>query len=302
MAQDSDGSEVAGIAVGDVRRAPRRLVLFAHYDGHARVRRYIVEHLRALGQIATEIRFISTSPLPEQEQAKLRPHCSRVQLVDNVGFDFSMWSRAIRELDLSEWDEIVLTNSSIFGPVTPLQAAFTKMAARNCDFWAMTDNLEIAYHLQSYFLVFRRRLLESEAFRQFWTSVLPYRTKNQVIRSYEVGLSTHFIEQGFRPEAVVGLPELYGSGWRRRTHRSNPTCKVPVRLLRKGVPYVKAELLRENPLNVPLAPVLRELRTMGFDLDLLEFDRRPRLRPSRVVDGVACLMIARRLYLPTTTE
>ena len=53
----------------------------------------------------------------------------------------------------------------------------------------MTDSFEIRWHVQSYFLVIKRRALQSLAFSQFFNAVLPYRDKDQVIRSYELGLT-----------------------------------------------------------------------------------------------------------------
>lgn len=249
----------------------RRLALFAHYDAQAQVKPYIVYYLERLREVCDDVSFVSNSPLAEHEVAKARPICSRVHLRDNVGYDFAMWSEALRAIDLESWDEVVLTNSSVFGPIYPLGPIFRKMSDVSCDFWGMTDSEEIAWHLQSYFLVFRRPVLASAAFRDFWQSVLPYRDKHQVVRSYEVGLSTFLREQGFRPAAFVPATELVTPWFRRRW--PNPPIGHAEALIQRGMPFVKVELLRDNPFRLSLAAVYSALEAAGYDGSLVAFDR-----------------------------
>lgn len=253
----------------------RRLAIFAHYDAKAEVKRFVLHYLQALRDVCDDITFVSTSPLSEVELAKLAPTCGTTIIKDNVGLDFGMWQRALAVTDLDAWDEIVLVNSSVFGPVRPLADVFARMAASDCDYWGMTNNQDIAPHLQSYFLVFRTAALRSPGFRQFWENILPYRDKRQIIRSYEVGLSTFMSEKGLRSAVVapaedlsLGLLERRGR-WKSR----NPTCYYPLALLKCGMPFVKVELLRDNPGAVPLGPVYRAMREAGYDVDLVEFDR-----------------------------
>ena len=53
----------------------------------------------------------------------------------------------------------------------------------------------------------------------------------------------------------------------------NPTTTQPVELLRAGMPFVKIELLRDNPRSIPLEPVILELEKSSWDSSLVEFDR-----------------------------
>ncbi len=258
----------------------KRLAVYAHYDAQDEVKRYVAYHLDHLREICQQVVFVSTSKLDEAQLAIARSHCDRVVSKENVGYDFGMWQSALvpdRGAEpLTQWDEIVLTNSSVFGPVVPLGPLFEKMAATDCDLWALTDNLEFEWHLQSYFLVFKQPVLRSSAFTQFWSSVLPYRNKRQVIRCYEVGLTIFFTEAGFKAQAVAPTRSLFPRGPLAKLYKhrdKNPTCCHPVRLLKRGVPFVKVELLRDNPVEIELAPVYRELQRLGYDRQLIEFDR-----------------------------
>lgn len=271
----------------------RRLVLFAHYDAQGEIKRYIAHLVRALRAESDRVDLYSTAALAPAAIESLREVCADVVLCENVGFDFSMWRRAIARTDLDAWDEIVLANSSVFGPIYPLGPLFAQMAEQPCDAWGMTENDDFAWHLQSFFLVFRRPVLESAIFRQFWESVLPYKDKDQVIRSYEIGLSRLLLDHGFRLRTFAPTEELEIPGAspifnglgdslfaRARSRRLNPTCGYPLPLLRAGMPFVKVEVLRDNPIGVDLEPLRAAMEGAGYDLSMLEFDRPPKLGAS----------------------
>ena len=226
-----------------------RLILFSHFHEADRVEPHILAHLRALRELGGSLHFISNGTLAQEEGAKLDGLVDRILLRENTGMDFSMWQAALAEMDLCAIDELVLTNSSLLGPCVPLAPLFQRMAAQPCDFWGLTESWEGCYHLQSYFLVFRKAALEAPAFRQFWASVLPYRSKLNIVWSYELGLSQFLREQGLR--SAVAFPLLRADNrflwnlllrrrWSMRVRRfGNPVLDYPDLLLRSGMPYVK---------------------------------------------------------------
>ena len=255
----------------------RRLCIFAHYDAQGEIKPFVVYYLRKLREVCGDLVFVSVSNPSSTELRKLDGIASSCLFRENVGYDFAMWRLGVSQTDLAGYDELLLTNSSVFGPLWPLESVFERMAGVPCDIWGMTDNGEIAWHLQSYFLVFRRQIIESEAFRSFWASVLPYQNKTQVIRSYEIGLSIFFKEQGFHLVSLVKVDDLYRSSSRIRLwkpgSRKNPTCSKGLALIDAGMPLVKVELFRDNPLGVDLRPVRHAIERTGYDLDLLVYDR-----------------------------
>ena len=179
-----------------------RLALYAHYsdtNGLAPSTLFCLQKLRDLGY---EICLISNSPISQPEQVSLQDVCSRVIQRENVGYDFAMWKKGMAEYDLTALDELLLINSSIIGPLQPLAPLWDNPAVSQCDFWGLTDNDLFGRHLQSYFLVFRRSVLQSSQFLEFWRSVLLYKDKQQIIQSYEVGLTRWLEEHGFTWRAI----------------------------------------------------------------------------------------------------
>jgi rhamnosyltransferase len=261
------------------------LAIYAHYDSQGEVKPFTSYYLRCLAEHCERIDFVSTANLAPSEVEKVSSLCERALTKENVGFDFGMWQHALTDIDLSEWDEIVITNSSIFGPVYPLAEMFDRMGRADCELWGVTDNHDIDWHLQSYFLAFRRPVLRSPSFSKFWDSVLPYENKFQVIRSYEVGMTQFLLQQGFRAEAYVPVATLFPP-WplnlRYSRRRLDATVFNPLKLLARRMPFVKASLLRENPGGLNLAPIYEGVARAGYDRALIELD--PREEEGRV-DG-----------------
>ncbi len=247
-----------------------RLVLFAHYDSDGEVKPFVLRHLEALRRLGGRIEFSSNSPVPPAAAAALGKLVDRFVVRENVGYDFGMWRDALASRDLSGVDELVLTNSSVIGPLWPLAPIFERMRSEGWDFWGMTECGQYAPHLQSYFLVFARPVLASAAFRRFFDSILAYRSKKQAILAYEVGLSAYLWEAGFRggaafpgsrlaPTWLADLLVRRTPPWAFRPGK-NPTLYYPDRLLAAGMPYVKVDLLRRYRWRARLLGVGRHLR------------------------------------------
>jgi len=229
----------------------RRLFLFAHFDAQSVVRPYIHRHIEALRALG-EVWFISNSPLPPSELERVRPLVGNVILRENAGLDFGMWKTALKSVNLEEFDELVLTNSSIIGPLAPLGPIFERMNRTKCDFWGMTESWEVIHHLQSYFLVFREPVLRSMAFAQFWDGVLYYKSRFNIVHSYELGLSSWLWQHGFESAAAypMSLLQLKRATLLHRIKRifskrvrrmRDPTLCHPHILLRMGMPYLKVK-------------------------------------------------------------
>jgi lipopolysaccharide biosynthesis protein len=252
----------------------RRLVIYAHFDAQDRLRDYVLQHLQALAALG-EVHFVSNSNLSEADLARVRPGVVATHLRENRGFDFGMWAHVLLSRDLAGYDEILLTNSSVLGPFHPLQPIFERMAGVPCDFWGLTSSQLLAPHLQSYFLVFRPAVLNSDSFLRFWASVLPYRSKDALVLAYEIGLTQFFSDEGFTWQAAFPREVLKGTWlknwtvrgqWTGRVRRFvDPTLLYPDLLLENGMPYVKLGLLERNPHQLNLRSLLKVATQLGYD-------------------------------------
>jgi rhamnosyltransferase len=233
-----------------------RLALYAHYSATNEVALYVPFYLRSLRELGFRVCFISNSSIPESARDELRSICEKVIQRDNIGYDFSMWKQALAEFELGQFDELLITNSSIIGPLKPLAPLWTSPKLLQCDFWGLTNNHEFGRHLQSYFAVFRKEVLHSSCFMDFWHSVLPFNDKQQIIQSYEVGMTRWLEERGFRWKALFDNEELFSIFFSRRSIierirarlrnrrlRRDTTMLTPALLLECGMPFLKLALL-----------------------------------------------------------
>ena len=251
---------------------PKRACVFAHFDPDGIVDPHVVFLLNGLKEVTDRLIFVTTSATNVAYLDSLRLPASITIIRENRGFDFSSWKIGLDQLDWAAFDEIVLCNDSVYGPLFPLKTLFERMQGTSCDFWGVTDNTEYSYHLQSYFLVFKANVITSKVFRDFWVGVEPLEQKQQVIMRCELGLTARLMAHGFKPAAAFrpnirysltaarvtaervvsyllrwpGAVLMVPSVWRRNA-RLNKTNYLWKEMLRQKLPFIKVEFLRTNP-------------------------------------------------------
>ena len=181
-----------------------RLCIFAHYDRHNIVDKYVLNYLQGLRSVARHILFVSTSRVTGPDAEALGRFCDSVILRENIGYDFMSWQTGLASInEIAAYDELIICNDSVYGPLYPLENVFGAMENRSSDFWGITSYGYKRFHLQSYFIVFRKRMIESRPFREFWRSITPEESKARIVEKYEIGLTDAFVKEGFRPDTYV---------------------------------------------------------------------------------------------------
>jgi lipopolysaccharide biosynthesis protein len=229
----------------------RRACIFVSYWHAPDLPFHIRHHVEALAGLGIEVHFVSNSPLGDESRRTLARSCRSVRVRGNTGFDFAAWRDVIRTFDLENYDRLLLTNSSIIGPLSDLSEVFLEMERRTCDFWGLTVNRFRRFHLQSFFLYFKKPVFRSSAWETFWSGVIDLDDKRQVIRRYEVGLYAHFAAAGFTGTSYIAPAPLWTIVvpalplWERKKplYFDDPTMARALAIVREGFPYVKASLL-----------------------------------------------------------
>ncbi len=185
----------------------KRIVLFAHFDWDNVVDNYVLFYLRSLRKISDFLIFISTSSLDNHETIKLDELCDHIIIKENTGYDFMSWKTGCEAIpDLSLFDELVICNDSVYGALFPFQEMFNIMSNFDFDFWGITDSYAIQWHLQSYFIVFKKNVFSSKTFMEFFEKIKVEKNKEDVIKKYEIGLSQNLIQNNFK--AGTYIPEI----------------------------------------------------------------------------------------------
>ena len=183
----------------------RNICLFAHYDPQGIIDDYVVFYLRSLRPLFKKIIFVSTAKLLDYQSSKLDGLVDLFLLRENLGYDFSSWKMGLSKIDLDEYDELLICNDSCYGPFFDLKPIFNEMNNRPIDFWGITHSNQIDFHIQSYFMVFKKNILRDNRFKQFWLNIENQKTKMHYVFEYEVGLSKQLIAWGYKCDSVFSM-------------------------------------------------------------------------------------------------
>jgi len=255
-----------------------RVCILVHFDRGGTVRAHTRRYVEALVAQGLSLVFVTNSGrLDAESRAFLTPRCARILIRQNHGYDFGAYRDAILQLDPApgRYAQLVMTNDSIYGPFSPLADALARMDFAVADVWGLTDSWQQRYHVQSYFVVFGGPALAHPGFLQFWRGVRNVRSKWAAIKHYEIGLTQALQAHGLRfaavwdyfrlmevaqrnTEAGEDLPAHPLAAATRRAAEAalrafrlrlalNPTSELWLLLALHDYPFIKRELLRDNP-------------------------------------------------------
>ena len=191
---------------------PTRYAVFAGYNPNSILEPYILTYLKGLNEITDGIVYITDSPLLETEKAKLKKFNILFSSFNRHNeYDWGSYKRGYLWLKnngyLEKADEVIFANDSCFAPITDFKEMFSSMEKhKTIDFWGNTQSAFRYPHLQSYFMVFRKRILHSEIFDKFFTDIKYQPTHLDYIFHYEIPLTTAFSTHGFSWKSyIIGL-------------------------------------------------------------------------------------------------
>ena len=243
--------------------AGRRVCLFAHFDPDDRLDPYVIRYLAALKACGLDILLITASDLSPEALAPAVPLLAGAIRRQNLGLDFSGWALALElHPGLAGAEAVIIANDSVYGPVGDLGGMIDGMDAAGFDVWGAVETHEIAEHVQSWFIGFTSQALRAPAFAAFWSAVTPLTNKAAVIDAYELTLLRTFKRAGLKVGAASDLLAL-------QVANGNPTLKPWRALLKQGVPFVKVQLLRENPLDADIHGWTGEVEARGYPARLI---------------------------------
>lgn len=182
----------------------KRICLFVAYDKNNYIHDYVIYYLQELSKFA-DIYYLAECEMNESELEKIKPHTIERYAYKHGKYDFGSWQELINKIGyekLSKYDELILANDSCFAPIFPLENVFLKADAHKIDFWGITEGHRGYRHLQTYFIVFKRNVFQSEIFKDFINSIIPL-DKENIIDKYEARLTHILVEAGFKCKKLL---------------------------------------------------------------------------------------------------
>ena len=230
-----------------------RLCLYVIYNDNNIVYPYVglmLSELRKAGDIIVVCNQNKISAGREY----IEPYAKQLFLRENKGFDAGAIKDTLCDYvgwdALLRYDELLICNDSFYGPLTSFDDVFREMDGRQdeMDYWGLVRSPGGSYwggfpsHIQSYFIVYRRRVKDSEFFKKFWTDFEYPISMQDAIESYELKLNILLEEKGFTGKAYSELVGVLCE------YNKNPYLYMPFELFEKGVPILKRKALEfDNP-------------------------------------------------------
>lgn len=215
----------------------KRLAIFAFYNGKGLINDYVVTYLKYLKEVSDSIIFVADNEPNVKELSKIYPLVSHIESYHHGEYDFGSYKIGFRYAKehylLDDVDEIILCNDSCFC-VDSLKPAFDKMSTKPCDFWSMTASNEYEPHLQSFFLVVKKKLFNSEVFSNYLDNVKHLDSFLEIVNTYEIPLKKTFEKEGFKSASYIKAPK-----------KNNPTF-FPIKCIKVKMPLIKRKIFTES--------------------------------------------------------
>lgn len=237
----------------------RSICYYSSYFKGNSIPYYIRFYLDNILDCYTKIIFITNEKsLNEDSISYISSRNIDLMTVRNEGWDFGMWYRAMKIHDPRNFDQVSLVNDSCVLFRKPTE--FMSWSKENgLDFFGMVDSNAVSYHIQSFFITANKKVIP-ELFDYFMKhGILP--DVKEVIRTYEIGLSRHMAEKGFRIGAMYPTKSYKGE--------FSPMFLMAKELISKGLPLIKKKIL----LNSYRADEYNTLARMDMDIDPQQYIR-----------------------------
>ena len=187
----------------------KRCAIYVYYDKKGRLQKYALYFIRELKKSVDHVLVVINGDLDFESEKELQDLDIEVVKRSNEGYDFWGYRSGILHLGfdaISKFDELILCNSSVYGPFKPFSSVFEKMDQKDIDFWGLsvwTDEQVAPIHLQSYFLAFRSTVLNSHIFKDYWINLFKPINRDEAIAFLETQLTKFFEEHGFRWDSFL---------------------------------------------------------------------------------------------------
>ena len=229
----------------------KRLGIFFFYEKNGDVDDFITYYLRDLARNLTELIVVCNGKLSKQGRAAFEEFTDQIIVREYKGLDVWAYKTALDHYGwqrLSEFDEVVMTNSTLMGPVRPLKEMFDAMAERtNLDFWGLTIHHGaegnpfkgkhlynyLPVHIQSHFIVYRKKFIQSKELQNYWDTMPMIESYTDSVQRYESVFTKQFADKGYQWDVYVNTDDL-------KEFTDYPLLVCPTRLLRdKKCPLFK---------------------------------------------------------------
>jgi rhamnosyltransferase len=233
----------------------KNLVIFVHFNKKNSLKKHVLYSLQSIRQQYDEIVVISNSGMSKRNTALLKRHCDSLIFRKNHGYDFAAWRDGMKHMGwdkLEQFDSITLMNDTSYFPIFPMNNVYKKFDQnRDIDFWGASihaatstgmpgTNGPVDEHIQSYFMCFKKNVVHSRIFQEFWENIEDLVRVEDVINRYETKLTFILKKAKFKYDAIYN-PKYSGD-----KNLTDAVYEIPTKLIERSFPFLKLKVVNQS--------------------------------------------------------
>ena len=193
----------------------KRICLFAGYDSKNIIHDYVIYYLKELSTVA-DVYYMADNEISEHEKAKITPYVKGAYGFNHKKYDFGSWQELIKIIGwekISEYDELILANDSVFGPLYPIKELFERLEkdkewevcciTEECSIEKTLKTYTVNNFIQSYFVIIKKNIFMQDYIKQFFHDYTLYTSKADVVLNGEKKLSKILIKNNVAIKKIV---------------------------------------------------------------------------------------------------
>lgn len=224
--------------------------LFACYAPNGKLPLYTLFYLKNLLDCGVILHIILSGAETIHKDTALFCHNNAIHIWKrpNGGLDFGAWQFLLEKGLAENAPYILLANDSVFGPLTPLPPLLQKLGVTHYPAWGLVASRAVTPHLQSWFIGLSHAAFHSPSVQRVFKLPFTDMSRDEIIWHGELGLSVAL------KAAEIPLHAAWSDLNRpaSRFFPANPMHTHWRTLVQTGtVPFLKQEVLRDNPFRIP---------------------------------------------------
>ncbi len=203
-----------------------RLGIYFFFDKDGIVDKYVEYMLQDLKKSLDRLIVVCNGVLTKEGRQQFKCFTDEIIVRENKGLDVWAYKTAMDYVGwsgLEKYDEVILANSTIMGPIYPFAEMFSVMDQRDVDFWGITkfgkdESIKLKYssydyipeHIQSHFMAYRKSLVTSIEFQTYWDKMPKIRSYDESIGKHESSFTKRFEDMGYTWDVYVNTDAYEG--------------------------------------------------------------------------------------------
>lgn len=201
-----------------------RIGVYFFFDKDGIVDKFVTYMLDDLVKNLDRLVIVVNGSLKPESRDVFTRYTKDVIVRENIGLDVGAYKEAIEYIgwdNLYKTEELILLNSTIYGPIYPFENMFAEMNNKQLDFWGITKHHELPFdpfgtcaygyvpeHIQSHFIAIRGSLLKSYEYKKMWDEMPVMKDYKDSVGMYETVFTKKFEDKGFVWDVYIDSDDL----------------------------------------------------------------------------------------------